>query len=288
MPVSISIDVDELGRLRSYILARNLKRVSTTNQYELLRIKDGEIDIVVYKTGKLVHNNSAASKGIVDFILTRERSFDYLLGSDEVGKGEWYGPLVTTAVALKPDNVIRFREIGVRDSKSLSKKELEKLADEILASKIVHKSVVLMPEIYNERYREFAKEGKSLNDFLAWSHATALKDVLASISTTSSKIKIIIDKFDVEKTDLRLERAKIKQPNVEIIQSSKGDTEIPVSVASIIAKHEFEERVDQLSKQFIVDLRNSSPEEIEKKILPLVSKTHFRNISKLLSGIDGA
>jgi hypothetical protein len=34
--------------------------------------------------------------------------------------------------------------------------------------------------------------------------------------------------------------------------------------------------------------RNSSPEEIEKKILPLVSKTHFRNISKLLSGIDGA
>jgi ribonuclease HIII len=191
-------------------------------------------------------------------------------------------------VALKPDNVIRFREIGVRDSKILSKKELEKLAYEILASRIVHKSVVLMPEVYNERYREFAKEGKSLNDFLAWSHATAIKDVLTSIFTTSPKIKIIIDKFDVEKTDLRLERAKIKQPNVEIIQSSKGDTEIPVSVASIIAKHEFEERVDQLNELFSVDLRNSSPEEIDKKILPLVSKTHFKNISKLLSNMGDA
>jgi len=288
MPVSVSIDMDELGRLRSYILAHDLKRASTTNQYELLRIKDGEIDIVVYKTGKLVHNNSVASKGIVNFILTRERNFDYLLGSDEVGKGEWYGPLVTTAVALKPDDVIRFREFGVRDSKTLNKKELEKLANEILASRIVHKSVILMPEVYNERYTEFAKEGKSLNDFLAWSHATAIKDVLTGISTTSSKIKIIIDKFDVEKTDLRLERAKIKQPNVEIIQSSKGDTEIPVSVASIIAKHEFEERVDQLNKQFNVDLRNSPPEEIDKKILPLVSKTHFKNIFKLLKGVGDA
>lgn len=282
MPVSISIDIDELGRLRNYILAHDLKRGTTTNSYELLRIKDGEIDIIVYKTGKLVHNNSTASKEIVNFILTRERAFDYLLGSDEVGKGEWYGPLVTTAVALRPDDVIRFREIGVRDSKVLSKKEIEKLAAEILASKVAHKNVVLMPEVYNERYKEFAKEGKSLNDFLAWSHATAIKDVLTNISTMAPKIKIIIDKFDVEKTDLRLERANIKQPNIEIIQSSKGDTEIPVSVASIIAKHEFEERIDQLNQQFTVDLRNSSPEEIDKKILPHVSKTHFKNISKLL------
>jgi ribonuclease HIII len=285
MPISVSIDVDELGRLRGYILAHNLKRFPTTNQYELLRIKDGEIDIVVYKTGKLVHNNSTASKEIVNFILTRERSFDYLLGSDEVGKGEWYGPLVTTAVALVPEDIIRFREIGVRDSKTLSKKELEKLAGQIIGSSTIHKSVILMPEVYNERYREFEKEGKSLNDLLAWSHAAAIKDVLGIVSTTSQKIKIIIDKFDVEKTDLRLERANIKQPNVEIIQSSKGDTEIPVSVASILAKHEFEERVDQLCKQINIDLRNSSPEEIDRKTLPLVSKTHFKNVSRLLSAI---
>jgi ribonuclease HIII len=282
MPVSITIDVEELGRLRNFILAHDLKRVPTTNEYELLRVKDEEVDIIVYKSGKLVHNNSVASRQIIDFILTKERSFDYLIGSDEVGKGEWYGPLVTTAVALEPEDVIRFRRLGVRDSKLLKKSELEKLAQGILESPLVHGNVILMPDVYNERYKEFEREGQSLNDLLAWSHATAIKDILSRISNSSLKIKIIIDKFDVEKTDLRLERARVKQPNIDIIQSSKGDTEIPVSVASIIAKHEFEKRVDQLNKEFGVDLRNNTPDEIHPEILPHLAKTHFRNISKLL------
>jgi ribonuclease HIII len=139
-----------------------------------------------------------------------------------------------------------------------------------------------MPQIYNERYAEFRKEGKSLNDFLAWAHVTAIKDVLSLVSDELTKIKIIIDKFDVEKTDLRLQRAKVKQPNIEVIQSSKGDTELPVSVASILAKHSFEERVDELNEKFSVDLRNSAPESLDKKKLPDLAKTHFKNISKLL------
>jgi ribonuclease HIII len=248
----------------------------------LLRIKDGEIDIVVYKSGKLVHNGSQVSREIVDFILTRERSFDYLIGSDEVGKGEWYGPLVVTAVALRSNDVVKLRKIGVRDSKLLGKSEIERLTKEILALGVVYKNVVLMPETYNERYAEFRKEGKSLNDFLAWAHATAIKDVLSLVSNESTKIKIIIDKFDVEKTDLRLQRAKVKQPNIEVIQSSKGDTELPVSAASILAKHSFEERVDQLNEKFDVDLRNNAPESLDREKLHYLAKTHFKNILKLL------
>jgi len=284
MPVSISIDVDELGRLRNCILSQNLKRAQVTNENELLRIKDGQIDMVVYKSGKLVHNGSPASQEIVDFILTRGRTFDYLIGSDEVGKGEWYGPLVVIAAALKPDDIVKFRKIGVRDSKLLSRSEISKLATEIIASGILYKKIILMPEVYNERYLEFKKEGKSLNDLLAWAHATAIKDLMAAISVESKKIKIIIDKFDMEKTDLRLRRANVQtRPNIEVTQSSKGDTELPVSTASILAKYLFEERVDQLNEKFHVDLRNDSPENISKEKLPFVSKTHFKNISKLLT-----
>ena len=199
-----------------------------------------------------------------------------------MGKGEWYGPLVVTAVALRPNDVMELRRLGVRDSKLLEKKELERLAQEIIASTIINESVILMPETYNERYAEFRKERKSLNDFLAWAHATAIKDALKRVSALEGKTKIIIDKFDVEKTDLRLERAGIKQPNIEIIQSSKGDTEIPVSAASIIAKHHFEERVDQLDRKSGVNLRKSSPEQIDSKILPYVAKSHFKNVQKQL------
>jgi len=283
MPVSVSINPEELARLRNYILSHGLKKVPTTSQYELLRIEDGEAKIVVYKSGKLVHNDSMASREIVNYILSREREFDYLLGSDEVGKGEWYGPLVTSCAALTPEDLLAFRKMGVRDSKLLNRNEVERLAQEIDKRRIVYKRVILMPEIYNKRYAEFKKEGKSLNDFLAWAHAAAITDTLAYLPPSSPRVKIIIDKFDAEKTDLRLRAAEVKQPNIEIIQSSKGDMEIPVSVASIMAKRTFEDQVTRLSNQYNIDLRNVSPEKIDPKILPLVSKTHFKNISKLLT-----
>jgi ribonuclease HIII len=280
MPVSISINVDELDRLRNYVLSCRLKRVPTTNEYELLRIKDGEIDIVVYKSGKLVHNDSTNSREIIDNILAKETDFDYILGTDEVGKGEWYGPLVTTCVALTSDDLMKFRKIGVRDSKLLKQNELERLAQEILRAKIVHKHVVLMPEVYNTRYEEFKKEKKSLNDLLAWSHVRAIASTLVYLH--GAKIKVVIDKFDFKKTDLRLKAAKIKDANIEIIQSSKGDTEIPVSVASILAKHEFEKRVEWLNRKHNLDLKKADLSTLPADILPYISKTSFKNVSKLL------
>jgi ribonuclease HIII len=282
MPVSLAIDVNELVKLRNYLLANDLKRARVTNPYELLHIQDGDIDINVYKSGKVVHNNSIASQEIISFILKKERNYDFLIGSDEVGKGEWYGPLVTSAVALTPEDILKFRKLGVKDSKQLKKDVLQKLAEEILRSNVVFKNIAIMPEKYNAKYQEFTKEGKSLNDLLAWAHVAAIKDVLERIPAKESKIKIIIDKFDAEKTDLRLTSAKIKQSNIEVIQSSTGDTEIPVSVASIAAKNQFEELVTDLEKKFGVNLRKGNPKSIDKKVLPFVAKTHFKNISGLL------
>ncbi len=276
MPVSLSISISELEKLRNAILETGLKRSNPKNEYELLRIEDADISIVVYKSGKVVHNDTEASRRVIDKILERERDYDLLLGSDEVGKGEWYGPLVVVCAALTPPDILRLRKIGVKDSKLLAKTEIERLALEITGKKIVYRDVTLMPETYNKMYTEFQKEKKSLNDMMAWCHATAISSTLAYVSP--GRTKIVIDKFDVKKTDLRLESAKVKSENVEIIQSSKGDTELPVSVASIIAKYLFEKRVDELSKNIGVDLRHSKPAAIDPETLPRVAKLHFSNV----------
>ena len=59
---------------------------------------------------------------------------------------------------------------------------------------------------------------------------------------------MVIDKFDFEKTEFRLE--KVDRTNVEIIQKSKGESEIPVAAASIIAKYTFEKEVDKLNIKY--------------------------------------
>jgi len=277
-PRSISINIDELGNLKKVILRDRLQRVPVTSEYELLRIKDGDIAITVYKSGKLVHNGSEQTVNILTEIMKKETFFDYLLGSDETGKGEWYGPLVATCMSLNPDELEEFRLMGIRDSKSIKKDVLLKMADEIIKKKPIYRSRILMPETYNKMYAEFQKEGKNLNELLAWAHTASIKDVLEMIKY--ERVQVVIDKFDVEKTYERL--TGIDKSKVEVIQKSKGETEIPVAAASIIAKRAFETSVDELNKKYQINLRSQKPEDIDPSILPFVAKIHFRNVKKYI------
>jgi len=278
-PGSMSINVAELANLKKVILRDGLQRAPITSDYELLRIKDGNISIIVYKSGKLVHNGSENTIKILTEIMKKETEFDYLLGSDETGKGEWYGPLVATCMSLDSDELKEFRLMGVRDSKSIKKDVLLNMAEEIINKKPIYRSRILMPETYNIMYEQFQKEGKNLNELLAWAHTASIKDVLGIIKY--DRVKVVIDKFDVEKTYERL--AGIDKRKVEIIQKSKGETEIPVAAASIIAKRAFEKSVDELNEKYSVDLRHQKPEDIDSSILPYVAKTHFKNVKNHVS-----
>ncbi|MGB8218893.1 MAG: ribonuclease HIII [Methanoregula sp.] len=272
---SIIISNEELEKLKAYILRTNIKRVKPSNDFELLRIKEGQVSIIVYKSNKIVHNGSEASLKILHEILTRDEQFDYILGSDETGKGEWFGPLVITATALTPEQIIELRKIGVRDSKTIKKAELIKLAEQLFKMDFARFTIALTPEKYNQMYADFEKEGKSLNDMLAWAHSAVIKAMLKYVQ--AKKIKVVIDKFDFEKTEFRLEN--VDRTNVEIIQKSKGESEIPVAAASIIAKHKFETEVDKLNEKYGIDLRTAQPKDIDRSILQFVAKLHFKNVN---------
>ena len=275
---SLTINDRELEELKKYLLKVGLKREKCKSEYELLRIKDGKISIVVYKSGKVVHNESTETLEVLDNILKKEKNFDYILGSDETGKGEWYGPLVVEAVALTPDEIHEFRKLGVRDSKTISKIHLKELAKDLIKKDFKRNCRILKPETYNRKYSEFQKEGKSLNMILAWAHAAVVKELLSQVKF--EKAKVIIDKFDYEKTEFRL--GNLDRTNIEIIQKSKGESEIPVATASIIAKYIFENEVDKLDEEYSIDLRNSEPSEIDPEILPHVAKIHFKNVKKYI------
>jgi ribonuclease HIII len=274
---SLTLSDEELEKLKAFILRTNIRRVSPTNEHELLRIKDGPVTIVVYKSKKIVYNDSKETQEILREILAREEQFDYILGSDETGKGEWFGPLVITATALTPEDIIEIRKLGVRDSKTIKKEELMKLAEQLFKMKFGRFTITLVPEKYNLMYAQFEKEGKSLNDMLAWAHSAVIKKMLKYVHVKNAKI--IIDKFDFEKTEYRLE--SVDRTNVEIIQKSKGESEIPVAAASIIAKYTFETEVDKLNERFGIDLRKLKPSEVDTSVLPSVAKLHFKNVNSV-------
>lgn len=273
MPTSISISMKELQNLKEYILKTGLKRAPPSNDYELLRIEDGNISIIVYKSGKLVFNDSPESKKLLSYVLEKEVEYDYILGTDEVGKGEWYGPLVVVCAALTPSEMAKFREMGVRDSKSIKLPILMHLAERIVKNKITWKPLMISPQTFNQKFAEFKRENKTLNELLAWAHSAAIRDMLDLI--TFRKAKVLIDKFDVEKTYRRL--YGLDESRLTILQTSK-ETEVAVNVASILAKYVFEKEVDKLDNFYNIDLRKATPSKIDPQILPQVAKIHFKNV----------
>jgi ribonuclease HIII len=274
---SILLDAAEAKALGHLLRKHAIGEIAVKSEHEEYRFDDKRKGILVigYKTGKIVYKDGDVLKELIGETVKKEEGYDYYLGTDEAGKGEWYGPLVVFCVALAPGDIPRLRYMGVTDSKKLSRKSLEKIAKELLRSDIISESTMLTPDLYNRRYEEFRRQGKTLNDMMAHAHCSLIKNVLAKLRYR--KAKIVIDMFDYKKTEEGLR--DIERERHLVVQKSRAESEIPVAAASILAKYAFEKEVDRLNLEYAIDLRKAKPSDIPEKVLPKVAKLHFRNVS---------
>ena len=119
-----------------------------------------------------------------------------VIGTDESGKGDYFGPLVCAAVCVDEAGAGTLRSIGVRDSKTCTDGEIRELAEkirELCAGKF--EVIEISPERYNTLYGELAREGKNLNTMLAWGHARAIEELLKKVDCSVA----IADQFADER-----------------------------------------------------------------------------------------
>lgn len=302
-------------QIREFGSKTGLLQHETPHQYEEIRIHDGDVVLILYNSGKLVYEDNPHCNNIINSILSKKKNdkkyhdhhkksqknkkhkkryyknkqkstsyneitlsdYEYTIGSDETGKGEWFGPLVVTAVYTSKDENIKLREVGVKDSKKLSKKQITQLYHKIMELNIRHESIVLNPYSYNKLYNKFRKEGKNLNHLLAYLHTKLIKMLLED-SSSDEDVLILIDKFDTKKTDEYMEN-----DNLNVIQTENGERYTPVAAASIIAKYKYEESLHQLEERYNVKLnKKTKTYQIDKDLLEKVAKTHFKNIKQYL------
>jgi ribonuclease HIII len=215
----------------------------------------------------------------------REQAFKCWIGSDESGKGDYLGPLVTAAFRADREIAGELRGMGVRDSKQVSDPVCRKLARELFLKFKDRISVVeLIPETYNRLYGELAAQGHHLNWLLGWCHAKASKDLLGAPVDA-----VIIDKFAHELTI----RKQFTHP-VKLILRVRAEDNVAVAAASILARGRYLYRLEKLSEQYGVKLINgagqatdaSAVEYVRKhgfESLRFVAKLHFRNTAKVTS-----
>jgi ribonuclease HIII len=182
------------------------------------------------------------------------------IGTDESGKGDYFGPLVSAGVYVDRELADRLERLGVRDSKKLSDKRVLALAPQlrnILGPRA--RTTIIGPPRYNELYREFRAEGKNLNSLLAWGHYRSVLDLLKAGATPGY---LIVDQFaDARYIEERL-ASETQRRDVEILQFPKAEADVAVAAASILAREAFLAWLAKTSHELGVTLPKGASQQV--------------------------
>ncbi len=195
------------------------------------------------------------------------------VGTDESGKGDYFGPLVVASVYVDYNSIKVLSDIGVKDSKKLSDKKAKQLAAEI-KNNTVFNVVVIGNKKYNELYTKF----NNLNKMLGWAHARAIENIL---NKTDCEY-VLADKFADHKVIKSSLMAKGKEIKLE--QRVRAEDDIAVAAASIVARAEFIYRLEKLSKQYSMNLPKGASKQVLEQARAFVEKfgqNELENIAKL-------
>ncbi|MFW9800008.1 MAG: hypothetical protein ACFFD9_06210 [Candidatus Thorarchaeota archaeon] len=268
-PTVVKIEPDMLREtLNSLLKSKRTMEVPTTNQYERFRLKCNKGTIVGYMSGKIVATGQSSEALLQDTI----RRMDFVdakhgltIGSDEAGKGEWLGPLTVSAVGLTSNQATELRALGVMDSKDVSPNRIAELAQDIEDHCEAMYTVLISPSTFNDRFEELHREGKDLNDLLAWAHAKAISEVYKLLKPSEdSEFRVVVDEFSRLKTKIRLDRV-LDLDSFELVQKPRAEDVISVAAASIIAKDAREDWIESASERIGIDLRSLNPKEALKR-----------------------
>ncbi len=200
------------------------------------------------------------------------------IGTDESGKGDYFGPLVIAGVGVNPDTILKLRKIGVRDSKMLTDGEMAKMYPLITEACEGHFNIITInPAKYNELYSRI----RNLNKLLAWGHAKTIENIL----TSSLYPEAISDKFGDESYIISSLQKLGKQ--IKLHQMTRAERYTAVAAASILARHTFAGWFYNSKNKFGYELKKGASKEVEKiagkiikekgmEFLNTVAKVHFK------------
>ncbi len=207
-------------------------------------------------------------------------------GTDEAGKGDYFGPLVTCGVVLDSDLADELTSMGVMDSKRLVGARIESLARtlrRVVGDRAA--TVVVGPERYNQLYDQMRARGQKLNHLLAWCHGRVVKDLSERRHPFDA---VVVDRF----ASRSLIQRSIPR-GIELIARPKAEDNPAVAAASILARDTYVRRLQRLSDELGVKLTpGAGPPVIRqgkavverhgRDVLARIGKLHFRTTETIL------
>ena len=261
--------------------------------YSIFTAKKKGVSFTLYESGKAVVQGKDKGE-FIEFYLEPQvlGTFEYSHpeadldltprgGSDEAGKGDYFGPLTVCSLWAEEAEIQKLFELGIADSKTINDKKIVTLAPQI-RKLCAHSIVRIFPQKYNELYRSFG----NLNQLLAWAHASAIEELVGKSSCT----RVLVDKFASEHlVERALARKNVK---IDLTQRTKAEEDLVVAAASVLARDSFLDGMKRLEEQCGMPLPKGAGSPVLEagknlvreqgfEVLPSVAKLHFKTTEQL-------
>jgi len=198
------------------------------------------------------------------------------IGSDEVGTGDYFGPIVVTASFVSKEDQQFLIDLGVKDSKKITDETIIKIAPKII-ERIPHSTLILD----NESYNKYHTDDINMNKFKAILHNKVLLNL---IKKDLPYKQIVIDQFVNEKKYYEyIKDAKEVVKNITFFTKAE-DKFLCVAAASIISRFVFLKKMDELSKEIGMELPKGAGDQVDETAKKIVEKYGFdklKSIAKL-------
>ncbi len=269
--------------------------------YAIFQAQEEDTVITLYESGKCMFQGTSADVDAamwgVQLENTKEKKdkqkevnkkYYYCdsVGSDEVGTGDYFGPIVVTACYVRKEDIEFLEKLGVGDSKKIDDKKILKIAPEI-AKKIKYRSMILSNKEYNEKYTKDI----NMNKIKAIMHNKVLYQLMQE--EHPSVDYIIVDEFAREARYYEyIKDVPTIQRNITFMTKAE-DKNLAVACGSIISRYLFLKEFDKLCDSIHIPLPKGAGRDVDtigeevvekygKEKLKEIAKVNFKNTERML------
>ena len=196
------------------------------------------------------------------------------IGSDEVGTGDFFGPICVCAAYVRGSDIKRLKQLGVDDSKRLKDDQIRKLG-KILIKEFEYSQLSLN----NEKYNELVDKNMNMNEMKAKMHNRVLLNLQKKHPQVKHKL---IDQFLKEDSYYKYLKEE-KQVVKDIVFKTKGESYFPsVAVGSIIARYSFIQHMDVLNKKYGVKIPYGASKKVTEFAKDFAEKFGYSELEKII------
>ena len=308
--MTISFKVSDKTKEEMIKHFEDLKREKTP-AYAIFQADEEDTVVTLYESGKVVFQGVSADVDAnfwkeTEKILTGsypeekekkkkeepEDNTDYYfinsIGSDEVGKGDYFGPIVVTASYVNKNDISFLEELGVKDSKKITDEKIIKIAPEII-KRIPHETIILN----NIEFNDMVRKGYNINKINSILHNKAILGLLKK--DNYSYDMVVMDQFTPARNYFGYLKDTADNIFRKITFTTKAEDKcLSVACSSIISRYTFMNEMNKISKELdkvlplgagimVDEAGKDLVNRYGKEILEKYAKINYNNTKKILN-----